>query len=613
MKKSHLYNVVLSLIFGLCALGLFSIQVYSAAPQGHQQAETNANVHTPSEVVRVAMIEFNSTVEFTNRIDGTLTAIRKALAPREVVFQVFDSETLEKKIHSGDVDFFIASSGFFWRNIPYGARSIATQFNEHLPDPNHSAGIAYVVTRTSTYQDIRELRGKRLIASYPTAFYGYRIGLAEIALSLDTDPYTFFQSTQFVGNPHLYSILERLNAGQADVAFLPACALEALPEKLSQDFRVINAQSTQALQCQVSTRTYPGHTLAVLNGVDPELARQVARTVLSLKTEGTSEAWSIATDFTAVDTLYRVLKIGPYAYLNNTSFRDWVNGNKVWLSALLLIMAGVVAHSIRANQLVEEKTEELQNTIQKERALEAKYRAVNTAMEKLQKANTVSMLSSMITHELAQPLSSLRHYLDAQNILLKAERPNRELLSKSRERLLEQTERAISIVNKVRQYGRSKGHNEKVVDVVPILSKLIGWLRVEGIDFLAHSPLPKSLTTHGDELELELALWNLVKNARDAALEATHPTLSIDTKATTEHIVITITNSGVLLTTKAIDDMRTPLTSKKKDGLGLGLPIVESILELTGGRLSLTPNPTGGLTAQVTLPRWNSSEGVDHA
>lgn len=610
-KKKFVANALIVLIFCVCALGLFALQAFTAGSAGTQGLGSlpDRSLPTPSqsEQVRIGMIEFNSTVRYNNQFQRTVEAIRLALSPRQVVFDIYPSAELERKIKAGELDFFLASSGFYWRMMPYGARSIATQANSHLQDPNHSAGVSFVVKVNAPYQHIEDLRGKRLGASYPTAFYGYRIGLAELGFHGE-NPYQYFSFVQFAGTPQLESVLQLLATDQVDVVFLPVCAMEELPRTVTEQYRIIDAKPTAAIGCQISTRTYPGHTLAALHGVDPEIARQVAQTVLSLPRSPDAEWWSVATDFTSVDRLYRVLKIGPYKYLNDTSLKDWVREHQGLLSLALIVIAGLSAHGIRANWLVQKRTEELQATARKEKALEAKFRKTNVAMERLQKASTVGMLSSMITHELAQPLSSLRHYLDAQQVLLNEEAVNRNLLVKSRDKMSEQTERMIRIVEQVRRYGKNETRKEHAVNLSSLMGKLCTWLTLEGPQYRLETTVASDLWVMGNELEIELALWNLFKNAREAALAVADGYVTIDAHIDGENVVLSVKNAGVVLSREAVDDFLTPLMSQKQHGLGLGLPIVVSIIELSGGHLLLDPISTGGLAVTVVLPLAKSAQ-----
>ncbi len=560
---------------------------------------------TPS-VIRLAMIEFNSTVTEANQINRTLEVVRKALAPAVVSFEVCSAAELERRVKAAEVDFFVASSGFYWRTIAYGVRSLATRTSALTPDPNHSAGIAFVVPREAPWQTIGDLAGKRLSSSYPTAFYGYRIGMAEIAFA-GFEPETFFSSTVFAGRPNLPQIMKALDKGLADVAFLHACGYEAMPGDMQRRYRVLEANTDNPTGCAISTRTYPGHTFAVMRGVNPELARTVASALLSMSSdEEGAERWSIATDFTAVDALYKVLKTGPYAYLKETSFRQWVERHLTYLFAGLVLVAGLAAHSLRADQLVRQKTRELTAAARQKALARQQIEAMNARLERTQKANIVGLLSSMITHELAQPLAAIRHYAEAQRVLLSAPSINAKLLATSAGRINEQCERAIAIVEKVRGYAKGSSRKETRVDLAQTIGKLARALKISEEGLTLDLDVPTPCVAAGDALEFELLFWNLLKNARDACRGMPGARIAVRAKLdrTLEAPVwrIHIVNSGKMLDEADISALLVPLQSSKPGGLGLGISICTSIAEASGGHVAFRAAAQGGLDVEVALP-----------
>lgn len=226
-------------------------------------------------------------------------------------------------------------------------------------------------------------------------------------------------------------------------------------------------------------------------------------------------------------------------------------------------------------------------------------------MEKLQKANTVGMISSMITHELAQPLETMSHYLNAQKILLAQSQLNRDKLQVCQERLQQQALRAREIVTKVRHFAKTKKRVSEQVDLVGLLHRVCQNLFEQEPTIPLHVQHCDEAKLLGDGLELELALWNLLKNAREAATKSQEAGqeawVNVLLSKNDESIVVEITNTGPSITDEAIQEMLTPLNSQKDSGLGLGLAIVQSIVELHGGHLSFSPRLGGGLQVCLIL------------
>jgi C4-dicarboxylate-specific signal transduction histidine kinase len=108
-----------------------------------------------------------------------------------------------------------------------------------------------------------------------------------------------------------------------------------------------------------------------------------------------------------------------------------------------------------------------------------------------------------------------------------------------------------------------------------------------------------------DALQVQQVLLNLVGNAMDAINASPGPearTLAISARAEPAGVEIAIQDSGPGLAPDVHDQLLHPFFTTKPDGLGLGLPISQSIIEAHGGRLWATPNARHGVTFHFTLP-----------
>ena len=74
----------------------------------------------------------------------TLKHLQNFFAPRKVTARVYQSSELEQAVEQGKIDFFFASSGFFYRMRPFGARDLATIVIAAKTKPNFgTAGVFF--------------------------------------------------------------------------------------------------------------------------------------------------------------------------------------------------------------------------------------------------------------------------------------------------------------------------------------------------------------------------------------------------------------------------------------------------------------------------------------
>ena len=322
--------------------------------------------------------------------------------------------------------------------------------------------------------------------------------------------------------------------------------------------------------------------------------------------------WSIASDFTAVDGLYRSLRLGPYEYLRTWTWtRFWKTYRTSILVALTFVL-GLLLHAYRSESLVRRRTAELRRSLEEQRKAQTRARDAALRVEALRRAGAVGQMSSIIAHELRQPVATVRNYvqglrrtLDLRGAL-KADIAEKPLL-----RLDEQAERIERIVERVRAYGRAEVPQRRPVDAVTLTKSAVETLRTarpENFPVTIRSREP-NCTILADPLEWELCVQNLVKNALEAVRSVSAPTVTIELAKRCvegrEKLCFSVTDNGPRLDDERFRRLEDVLSSTKLDGLGLGLSIVRMIAEDSGGLLRFARNEPTGLRVVVEWPLPN--------
>ena len=128
-----------------------------------------------------------------------------------------------------------------------------------------------------------------------------------------------------------------------------------------------------------------------------------------------------------------------------------------------------------------------------------------------------------------------------------------------------------------------------------------------------HSALAPARTT-GDPRLAERLIANLADNALRHNVPGGY--IEIVTGTKNSRAVLSVINTGPVVPAEAVDRLLQPFQRLGTDrtgygeGLGLGLSIVQAITQAHGATLTIRPQPSGGLHAEVSFPEPSSAPGT---
>jgi PAS domain S-box-containing protein len=237
-------------------------------------------------------------------------------------------------------------------------------------------------------------------------------------------------------------------------------------------------------------------------------------------------------------------------------------------------------------------------------------------MTHVARVSVMGELAASLAHELNQPLAAILS--NAQAALRFMERDDVDLdeIREILQDIVTADRRAGEVIRHVRALVKKR---EAVLEFVPIdLADL-----VRSVLALVHSSavaqnvyisveMPLDLpSVRGDRVHLQQVVLNMLLNAFDAMSECRPHERAVTLRATLQSdrtVLVSISDRGPGLADGVLDKIFEPFYTTKAEGLGMGLSICRSIIELHDGRLWAENNASGGATFCFTLPVFDTTE-----
>lgn len=557
--------------------------------------------------IRIGFVQYTLPAVNAPIVDATLAAIKSRLTDFNVEEIHLPREDLEQAVINGSVDIFLSSAGFYRRLVQYGARDLATAVSSAFPDPNHSDGTAIIVRNQDTQlQSIDSLKGRRLVITNRHGFSGFHVPMGEIVEQGGNRDH-FFSSITEVGDANkTLLVLQYLKNGLADVAFVKQCVLEHYLLTHPEDvrlFRVITPKQKSG-QCARSTDLYPTWTLGSTRSATPEMSRRVTSAVLDMRPATDGLHWGVATDYSAVDHILKNLQIGPYEHLRHWTLRGFIDRFWPLIAAIFLLVIGLAVHSYRVGILVKRRTADLEAALRQQEKLRIEATEAQKRLTAMQKIGMINQISSLVAHELRQPLGAIALYLAGLRTLVSSNHSDKATIVQAIDEIERQTQRADSIVQKVRSFRKNSGGISGTVNVSNIVEKaLVDYrLSLSSATVNLTCSCEPDLEIRGDALELELLAVNLTKNAVEAVGLEEDGFVHVTLVRTPQSIRFSVTDNGPVRNDSDVAAVKNRMNTTKENGLGLGLQIVQGIVERHQAVMNFAVRHPCGLIVTVDFP-----------
>jgi signal transduction histidine kinase len=265
----------------------------------------------------------------------------------------------------------------------------------------------------------------------------------------------------------------------------------------------------------------------------------------------------------------------------------------------------------RLNEELEERVVERTSDLMK--ASEALQEA-QAGLMRISRLTTMGELTASIAHEVSQPLAASIASGDSCTAWLASESPNLDRARAAVSRIIQAATQAREIVQHVRALFKKSPSITDAVDINELIEETIAFVRHEAQrkNVSLRTDLMAAISTAaGDRVQLQQVILNLIVNGIESITRvASEPRLIVIRSAlpNAREILISVADTGPGFNAQDADRLFAPFFTTKPEGIGMGLPISQSIIETHGGRLWAEKNEPRGAVFHFTLPIKEHSE-----
>lgn len=223
---------------------------------------------------------------------------------------------------------------------------------------------------------------------------------------------------------------------------------------------------------------------------------------------------------------------------------------------------------------------------------------VNKQVIKAEKLEVVSQLASSISHEVRNPLTVVKGFLQMLNQKgLEEDKKNKFI-----EISLQEIDRANDVIGNYLTFAKSAEEELTTIDLKQELNRAVDVITpMANMNCVDIETKLQSCYIKGDAQLLQQCFLNITKNCIEAMPDG--GSLYIGTEKVDGGIVVEIKDTGAGMTKEQLGRIGEPFyTTKGREGTGLGMMAVLKIIHMLNGKLNVTSNINEGTQFSVYFP-----------
>ncbi len=224
--------------------------------------------------------------------------------------------------------------------------------------------------------------------------------------------------------------------------------------------------------------------------------------------------------------------------------------------------------------------------------------------------NAMGTMSSMIAHELSQPLTAAANYIRTSRRLSRSEKiADVAGLQEALVAAEENTLRAGDIISRLRELvakGGIRGCKTSLAELIDDSCALARGLEKSRTIHLHTVVEPSDMMVWVDPIQIQQVIINLLRNSVEALADVDDPKIIVGAVKRDGFAEISVQDNGGGIANDMRESLFSAVMTQKAEGMGIGLSISRTIIEAQGGEIWLAKSSAGLTDFRFKLPLFRT-------
>ncbi|MED1795858.1 PAS domain S-box protein [Brevibacillus nitrificans] len=219
-------------------------------------------------------------------------------------------------------------------------------------------------------------------------------------------------------------------------------------------------------------------------------------------------------------------------------------------------------------------------------------------LRKAEKLSVIGELAAGIAHEIRNPLTSLKGFIQLLYPTLQDNKLYADIM-------LSELERINLIVSELLILSKPQNLQIKPISLVVLMQNLLALLASEANlkNIRFQTSFGKCPPIAGEENQLKQVFINIIKNSIEAIASQGQGEIRISTRLLpNRHVLVRLADNGCGVPEELLSKLGEPFFTTKEKGTGLGLMISNKIIKDHNGTFQITSKKNQGTVVKITLP-----------